>query len=91
MPNAENVAGLWMPDPEASENGRPFTSHDRHLTDGHARELHAEHMASMCPECGCCWCCDDDCCAEYTCSNTNCGCSDKPASTYVIPPEKSKS
>ena len=82
---SEPVPILGDHDPYASENGRPMDSHDRHLGSGFARELHAEHMASICPECGCCWCCDDDCCAESICSNTDCGCSDKTPVVLSIP------
>lgn len=74
---------------EASRNGRPLASHERHLDSDFARENHDEHVrlhGALCVGCGCCWCCDDDCCAEYTCPNKDCGCSDKPAPTYVIPP-----
>lgn len=63
-------------------NGRPYDTHDRSCD----ASLHAEHVASICEDCGCCWGCEDDCCAEYTCPNEDCGCSDKPAPTYVIPP-----
>lgn len=63
-----------------SANGRPLDSHDRHLDNTFVRELHAEHVrlyGAQCATCGCCWCCDEDCCAEYTCPNPDCGCNAK--------------
>lgn len=65
--------------PDVSSNGRPLSSHDRHLDSDFARSSHIEHVAidnALCMTCGCCWCCDHDCCAEYVCPNPDCGCSD---------------
>lgn len=81
-------AGLSMPEALVStaRNGRPIHTHDRlcHSTIEGAR-LHREHGDSTCVECGCCWGCVSDCCAEFTCPNADCGCSAKPAPTYVLP------
>jgi hypothetical protein len=61
-----------MDDPR-SRNGRPLRTHERSCSD----KDHAEHnkVGATCADCGCCWGCDDDCCAEAFCPNPECGCS----------------
>lgn len=58
----------------ASRNGRPLRTHKRSCTD----DDHYDHTVlydATCCECGCCWGCDEDCCAEAFCPNAECGCS----------------
>lgn len=68
-------------------NGRPI--HDQNppelggthpcWRDAESVQMHYEHaeVGAVCPDCGCCWGCDEDCCAQYetSCPNDDCGCS----------------
>lgn len=87
-PSAESDAPLVMWDGGAvalTRNGRPV--HDQNPPElggthpcwqtTYAVQLHHEHANSICRECGCCWGCEDDCCAGYevSCPNPDCGCS----------------
>lgn len=58
---------------QRSRNGRPLRTHKRSCSE----ELHGEHtgMGATCADCGCCWGCDNDCCAETFCPDPECGCS----------------
>jgi hypothetical protein len=61
---------VTVEDDGLSRNGRPLRTHERSCD----TELHAEHLTSLCPVCGCCWGCEPECCAEYACPNPDCGC-----------------
>lgn len=73
-----------MTEKDRSRNGRPLATHERSCTPDDHYDHTVLHDAT-CVECGCCWGCDDDCCAEAFCANDECGCARR---FRVIPPEK---
>lgn len=84
--DAEHLCSVdCVPEPR-SANGRPLRTHERSCT----VDNHYEHTVlynATCAACGCCWGCDDDCCAEAFCPNVECGCS---RDMRLTPPEVSK-